>query len=388
MRTRPHRVNAATTARQAGLLLAVCALLFSAATVTLTAALTTAPAGADCFVPESGTYVGSFSTASGPYDTYGSVIDDITYSGSQFTAVVTDVQGRTTLTDGTTYTGTINCDSSFYGTGDGGSVWGASTGPTSFAGTWTDSSGDTGPFETGLVEQSVSAPSTTEVSTGNAVSSSDPVAATVQTATPGSLSVSTALVGPSTLPGYSMLGVAAEVDAPMADDNNPLQLTFTLDPSALNGTDPSDVVIFENGSPAAQWCAVGAPPIDPSTDPCEIDPPSVDPGTGDVTFTILSTEASVWTFGVGCGFSIESSSLPATAVGERYSASVLACGGKHPLKFTKTGKLPRGLKLNKTSGIISGTPKTAGTYSFTIKLADSSKPRLRVTRGLSISVGP
>jgi hypothetical protein len=38
------------------------------------------------------------------------------------------------------------------------------------------------------------------------------------------------------------------------------------------------------------------------------------------------------------------------------------------------GSLPQGLRLNKATGVISGTPKRAGTAKFTITVTDSGTP--------------
>jgi hypothetical protein len=60
-------------------------------------------------------------------------------------------------------------------------------------------------------------------------------------------------------------------------------------------------------------------------------------------------------------------------VGTGYSATMAVTGGKAPYTFSLiSGSLPAGLTLNTTSGVISGTPTTAGTYTFTTKVVDSN----------------
>ena len=159
-----------------------------------------------------------------------------------------------------------------------------------------------------------------------------------------------------------MLGIAVHIDAPNATDASPLRLTMTLDPSALHGIDPSTIHIFENGSAAAQWCASNTGPIDPSTDPCEVKPPAVDPVTRVVTFTVLTTQASVWTFGVTAGFAISTGSLPGATRGAAYGpvtlqqsgAGISATGYTTTFKWKKV-TLPKGLTLS-AAGVLSGTP--------------------------------
>ena len=57
--------------------------------------------------------------------------------------------------------------------------------------------------------------------------------------------------------------------------------------------------------------------------------------------------------------------IPDGDVGAAYSFMVEADG--EDIKFSKSGKIPGGLKLDKKTGEIYGTPKKAGTYSFKVK---------------------
>jgi prepilin-type N-terminal cleavage/methylation domain-containing protein len=54
---------------------------------------------------------------------------------------------------------------------------------------------------------------------------------------------------------------------------------------------------------------------------------------------------------------------------------------------TGVGRLPAGLTLN-AGGIISGTPTTAGVYSFTVRATDSAVPARTTSKTLSIAVNP
>jgi hypothetical protein len=72
---------------------------------------------------------------------------------------------------------------------------------------------------------------------------------------------------------------------------------------------------------------------------------------------------------------ITTTSLPGGTAKVPYSATTLtAVGGNPPYtwKLAPGSKLPKGLKLNKSTGAISGTPKKtdSGTYTFTVKVAD------------------
>jgi hypothetical protein len=68
-----------------------------------------------------------------------------------------------------------------------------------------------------------------------------------------------------------------------------------------------------------------------------------------------------------------SASLPVATLGHTYSAAIAVSGGTAPYNFTtKMGQLPPGLTMSAHSGSISGTPKTAGAYKFTIFVADQA----------------
>jgi len=82
---------------------------------------------------------------------------------------------------------------------------------------------------------------------------------------------------------------------------------------------------------------------------------------------------------------IGTTSLPAGTVGHDYSAT-LACSTDYgPFFWTiASGVLPDGLSLDGGSGVISGTPQAAGTFAFTVQVADSLAKTAR--RALSIKV--
>ena len=70
--------------------------------------------------------------------------------------------------------------------------------------------------------------------------------------------------------------------------------------------------------------------------------------------------------------SIGPATLPAFIVGSPYSVTFTASGGKPPFRWGFAGTLPSGLNLNASTGVLSGTPDTRGTYNFTIGVTDST----------------
>jgi hypothetical protein len=70
---------------------------------------------------------------------------------------------------------------------------------------------------------------------------------------------------------------------------------------------------------------------------------------------------------------VNPATLPDGVVGTPYSQTVSAVGGTAPYTFTvSSGVLPNGLTLNASSGVISGTPTSAGTFNFTITATDAN----------------
>lgn len=72
-------------------------------------------------------------------------------------------------------------------------------------------------------------------------------------------------------------------------------------------------------------------------------------------------------------FGIMTDQLSYGLVGTAYSQALTALSGSSPYSFTRiAGSLPPGLTLNSTTGVISGTPTTPGTSTFTINVTDAS----------------
>jgi hypothetical protein len=64
--------------------------------------------------------------------------------------------------------------------------------------------------------------------------------------------------------------------------------------------------------------------------------------------------------------------LTSARIGTSYSSSIATSGSQGTLSFVLTGgSLPPGLTLNSLTGVISGTPTTAGTYNFEVTIYDN-----------------
>jgi len=84
---------------------------------------------------------------------------------------------------------------------------------------------------------------------------------------------------------------------------------------------------------------------------------------------------------------ITTTSLPEGEVSEPYSEVLDAAGGLLPYNWDITaGVLPDGLSLGLSTGAITGTPTTSGTFNFTVRVTDSDAPPLTDIQHLSIFV--
>jgi hypothetical protein len=73
------------------------------------------------------------------------------------------------------------------------------------------------------------------------------------------------------------------------------------------------------------------------------------------------------------GVIIITPSLATGSVGLSYSQTMMATGGVAPYTWSATG-LPQALTINPTSGVISGLPTTAGTFSVTVMATSATTP--------------
>ena len=83
---------------------------------------------------------------------------------------------------------------------------------------------------------------------------------------------------------------------------------------------------------------------------------------------------------------ITTETAPPAPFSAAYSFSLAATGGTQPYTWSlASGNLPAGLTLS-GAGTISGTATAAGTFNFTVQVADSANPPITVQRALSIQV--
>jgi hypothetical protein len=85
--------------------------------------------------------------------------------------------------------------------------------------------------------------------------------------------------------------------------------------------------------------------------------------------------------------SVTTQTLLSAVVGESYSETLAESGGHAPYTWSvASGLLPAGLSLNAKTGVISGTPITAGAAAVTFGISDSNSPPVTSSVTLTVSV--
>jgi hypothetical protein len=79
--------------------------------------------------------------------------------------------------------------------------------------------------------------------------------------------------------------------------------------------------------------------------------------------------------------------MPAGKVGKLYRTRLKSTGGVAPVRWkVTTGPFPRGVRLDRATGVISGKPRKAGRYRITVEVTDALK--VKSTRSFTIIVKP
>ncbi|HWQ56097.1 MAG TPA: putative Ig domain-containing protein [Bryobacteraceae bacterium] len=169
----------------------------------------------------------------------------------------------------------------------------------------------------------------------------------------------------------------------------PLQITTASLPRAIAGTAYMQQLMVTGGTPPYTWTAADELPPGLSLINGAIS--GTPTAAGSFSFAVRVTDAqsrttaNTFALTIGPGLTVAALSLPDGSVGTPYSAEVTATGGSPPYSWTfSAGTLPEGLALNGSTGLLSGTPRSAGQYSFSIRVRDAAG--VEVTRAYTVQM--
>ena len=166
-------------------------------------------------------------------------------------------------------------------------------------------------------------------------------------------------------------------------------ITTTPLPDVTAGTAYSEPLIGTGGVAPYTWSVTsGTLPAGLSLDPGTgmITGTSASPGSYSFTVTLAdSATPSARTVSASLSITVDAPPPPPAmilsdtavdgTVGNAYAAAMIPANGTGPYSFqVASGALPGGLTLDAATGIIAGTPTTAGTFTATIQATDSSAP--------------
>lgn len=114
-------------------------------------------------------------------------------------------------------------------------------------------------------------------------------------------------------------------------------------------------------------------------------------GTSSFTVKVTGTDsgASTWSTAilVAAPLAVSTTSLATPVLGTAYAQTVASSGGTGPFGWSiSSGSLPPGLSLAGATGAISGTPTTAGSFSFTVRVQDAGNPTRTATRAYTLAI--
>ena len=167
--------------------------------------------------------------------------------------------------------------------------------------------------------------------------------------------------------------------------------TFSAPPSAPVGGAYSDTLTATGGTAPYTW-SVNAGTLPPGITLSAAGVLSGTPTTtGSYPFTVNVTDANKGvatasiTLVVTSAVTLTFSAPPNGVVGTAYSDTLTAAGGTTPYTFSiSAGTLPAGLTLNASTGVVSGTPTTAGTSNFTVKVTDAKSATATFATSITI----
>lgn len=303
-----------------------------------------------------------------------------TSSGSTFTVTVTDSETPTPQTASKQLTITVNPQLSISTTSLAAGVVGttysqslaATGGITPYSWAVTSGSLPSGlslNSTTGAITGTPTGPQTGPINFTVTVTDSESPAKTASAALSISISAPTLTITTTTL-GSGVLGQAY---------NATLGATGGVQPytwSIISGSLPAGLGLNSNGQITGTPTATGTSNF--TVKVVDSETPTAQSATAGLSISINNSAP----------LQITTSGLPTGVINTLYSNAFLsASGGIQPYTWSIfSGSLPPGLTLTPSTGQISGTPTSQGTFNFTAKVTDSSNPNQSATASLGITI--
>ncbi|MCS7026039.1 MAG: Ig domain-containing protein [Bryobacteraceae bacterium] len=214
------------------------------------------------------------------------------------------------------------------------------------------------------------------------------------------LSASGVISGTPTTNGISNFTVQV-TDSSLQTASRPLSITIGATLTIVTQTLPNGQVgVAYNQMVAAagaigslQWSVVGSLPPGLTLNPATGVLAGTPTQNGSFNFTLRVQDSSAasaqraFTIVIGDSFTITTpTALPNATEGVSYSQVLSASGGQAPYTWSLlVGVLPPGLSLTPTTGLISGSPTTVGSFSFIVQVTDATQQT--ATKAFTITIG-
>ncbi|MGN7102218.1 putative Ig domain-containing protein [Ralstonia holmesii] len=249
-------------------------------------------------------------------------------------------------------------------------------------------SGGTNPYTYGLVVNSGTMPAGLTWNGATGTLAGTPTTAGTVSFTVTATDSSTGTGAPFAVGGVYTLTIAAPsvTVSPATLPNPAIASAYSQTITAANGTAPYTYAVTAGALPAG---------LSLSTTGVLSGTPTAG---GTFNFTVTATDANSFTASRAYSVTIGAPTVtvnPAAATSAQvttaYSQTFSATGGTAPYTYAvTTGTLPAGLSLNASTGVLSGTPTTLGSSTFTVRATDSSTGTgapYSGTRSYTITVG-